>query len=127
MLRRYRRRAGTEVVAVQLDLETDGFTYQKWGSEQRCKSLDWLVNNQGEVYTIDQETFATTYRMVGPGRYVKHACVWAEVAIEGGAINTKEGQSCYRSGDYLVYNAPDKTDGYAVSKEKFQELYANDS
>ena len=32
-----------KVHAVQLDLETDGFTYRKWGAEQRCKRGDWLV------------------------------------------------------------------------------------
>src|SRR5258707_14820409 len=56
-LQEYRRRERTHVTAVRLDLDTDGFTYHKWGSAQRCKRGDWLVNNQGDVYTIDAETF----------------------------------------------------------------------
>ena len=126
MLRRYRKRASTEVAAVQLDLETDGFTYHKWGGEQRCKPGDWLVNNQGDVYTIDQETFARTYRMLRPGCYVKHTPIWAEEASTDGAIETKEGRTRYRRGDFLVYNARDKTDGYAVSQETFRALYEPD-
>lgn len=32
-LRRYRRRAEATVVAVKIDLDTEGFTYRKWGGE----------------------------------------------------------------------------------------------
>jgi hypothetical protein len=40
---RYVRRASQFVIAVQVDLETDGFTYEKWGGAQTCKRGDWLV------------------------------------------------------------------------------------
>lgn len=50
------------VVAVPLELETDGFTYEKWGSVQRCKAGDWVVNNGGDIYTVDRQTFERTYR-----------------------------------------------------------------
>lgn len=56
------------VMAVQLDLETAGFTYQKWGATQTCKSGDWLVNNDGDTYTIDRESFARTYQKTGLGK-----------------------------------------------------------
>jgi hypothetical protein len=56
--RRFIKRADQFVVAVQLDLDTDGFTYQKWGIVQRCKPGDWIVNNDGDYYTVDKETFA---------------------------------------------------------------------
>jgi hypothetical protein len=106
-----------------LDLDTNGFEYQKWGGAQRCKRGDWLVNNQGDTYTIDEETFGRTYRMVSPGLYEKNASVWAEQAIESGAIQTKEGSTAYCAGDYLVFNDPDRKDGYAMKESKFRDLY----
>jgi len=122
-LRRYRKRDNSLVTAVQLDLDTQGFTYRKWGGEQACKPGDWLVDNGGDVYTIDQETFARTYREVETGRYAKSTPVWAEVAISAGAIETKEGVTHYEAGDYLVYNAAERRDGYAIGPAKFRELY----
>jgi hypothetical protein len=55
------------VTAVQLDVDAEGFEYKKWGGVQRCKRGDWLVSNEGDIYTIDNETFRTTYRQVAPG------------------------------------------------------------
>src|SRR6516164_9600192 len=122
-VQQYRRRERTLVIAVRLDLNTDGFTYLKWGGTQRCKRGDWIVNNQGDVYTIDTETFERTYQMVSPGMYEKVAPVWAEVAAEAGTIPTKEGSTAYLAGDYLVFNAPDRKDGYAMEAETFCRLY----
>jgi hypothetical protein len=112
------------IVAVQLELDTPGFTYTKWGSEQKCKRGDWLVNNAGDVYTIDQETFQKTYRNIQPGLYKKFSPVWAEVAEEAGAIFTKEGSTDYKAGDYLVFNNEDGSDGYAMSADVFKEKYS---
>ena len=39
-LKQYRKRPGNEVLAVCLDLKTDGFTYSKWGGEQRYEAGD---------------------------------------------------------------------------------------
>ena len=39
-LRRYIKKADQFVIAVQLNLDTDGFTYDKWGSVQKCKKGD---------------------------------------------------------------------------------------
>lgn len=111
------------MIAVRLDLDTDGFTYQKWGGTQRCKRGDWLVSNRGDVYTIDAETFDRTYRQVSPGVYEKDAPVWAEQAAESGTIKTKEGSTAYKAGDYLVFNGPAGEDGYAMSRETFHSLY----
>lgn len=111
------------IVAVQVDLETDGFSYRKWKATQHCKPGDWLVNNQGDTYTVDRETFESTYSQVSPGVYRKTAPVWAEVAREAGAIPTKEGITHYEAGDYLVFNDPERKDGYAVGAEKFEEMY----
>ena len=123
MLRRFRKKQGVFVVAVQLNLETDGFPYQKWGGIQRCKAGDWIVNNCGEVYTIDQEVFSKTYREVRTGLYEKVTVVWARIATDAGSIETREGITNFLVGDYVVYNEPTLRDGYAVRKTKFEEMY----
>jgi hypothetical protein len=120
---KYVKRTSQFVIAVQLDLETDGFTYQKWGGAQTCKRGDWLVNNSGDTYTVDRDTFERTYKATGPGIYVKATSVWAEIANVAGDIPTKEGASHYEPGDYLVYNEPDGGDGYAVTKTVFERMY----
>ena len=124
--RRFRKKADRYVVAVQLDLDTAGFTYRKWGAEQRCKPGDWLVDNQGDMYTVDSGVFAKTYRKVSPGIYVKTTPVWAEVATEPGSVATKEGRSDYAAGDYLVYNNEDGTDAYRIGRAKFESMYEPD-
>jgi hypothetical protein len=124
--RRYRKKAASFVIAVQLNLETDGFTYRKWGAEQKCKRGDWLVDNEGDIYTVDGEVFAKTYRHTSPGVYVKTTPVWAEIATEPGAVETKEGKSHYEAGDYLVSNNEDGTDAYCMSTAKFASMYEPD-
>lgn len=121
--RKYLKKAGAFVVAVQLDLDTEGFTYRKWGGEQRCKPGDWLVNNNGDVYTVDRETFARTYRPLSPGIFVKTTAVWAEVAPQDGKIVTKEGVTHYKAGAYIVFNDPEGRDGYAVEADAFEKMY----
>jgi hypothetical protein len=121
--RKYRKRADQAVVAVRLALKTRGFTYEKWGETQACKAGDWLVDNNGDVYTVDAATFARTYREVGRGSYVKTTPVWAEVARADGHVNTKEGATHYRAGDYLVANEEDGGDAYAVKAAAFEAMY----
>jgi hypothetical protein len=125
--KRYRKNAGCYVVAVQFNLETDGFIYQKWGGEQRCKKGDWLVDNSGDIYTVDGEVFKRTYRGTGPGTYVKSTPVWAEQATKPGKVKTKEGVTDYNSGDYIVFNQDSGGDSYAVSRESFERMYEIDS
>ena len=120
---RYVKRMAEFVVAVQLDLVTDGFTYDKWGGTQRCKRGDWLVNNAGDTYTVDRETFARTYRQRAPGQYTKVTAVWAEVAATAGVVQTREGSTHYAAGDYLVYNENKGGDVYAVAREVFERMY----
>ena len=126
MRSRYRKRADQTVTAVQLDLDTDGFAYRKWGARQQCKRGDWIVDNAGEVYTVDQDTFAQTYRRLRAGTYLKTTPVWAEVADEAGSIATKEGRSHYVRGDYLVSNNEDGTDPYCVTADRFEAMYERD-
>ena len=125
-LRRYRRRPEQYVVAVPLRLDTEGFTYRKWGGEQRCKPGDWLVDDDGDIHTVDAEVFEATYRQVSRGAYVKCTPVWAEVASEAGSVPTKEGRSHYNRGDFVVFNNEDGTDGYAMTAERFQSRYEAD-
>lgn len=124
--RRYRKKSNQYVMAVQLQLEFDGFRYRKWGAEQHAKPGDWLVNNQGEIYTVDRDTFARTYRQIQPCLYVKTTPIWAEVATQSGQIKTKEGVSHYQAGDYLVSNDADGQDGYCISAARFESMYELD-
>lgn len=114
------------MVAIQVDLDTDGFSYFKWGAQQRCKPGDWLVDNGGDVYSVDQAVFAETYRKVATGHYIKVTPIWAEQATEDGSVVTKEGKSYYKAGDYLVTNSPEDGDEYCMSKRKFEEMYEPD-
>ncbi len=123
---RYRKRPEQAVTAVQFDLDCSGFLYQKWGAEQRCKPGDWLVDNDGDIYSVDAEVFKRTYRKVQPGRFVKTTPVWAEQTEEAGSIRTKEGESHYQAGDFLVFNNQDGSDGYCVSADKFLSMYEED-
>ena len=95
--------------------------------EQRSKSGDWLVDNDGDIYTVDGKVFAETYRKVKPGIYIKTTPVWAEVAPQPGSIRTREGQSHFQAGDYLVYNNEDGTEGYCMTKAKFEAMYELDN
>ena len=82
--RKYVRRPDRPVAAVRLSLETDGLVYRKWGGVQRAKQGDWIVDNDGDVYTVDAQVFERTYRpgdpQKAPGSYVKTTPVWAERA-----------------------------------------------
>src|SRR5512141_345018 len=99
--RKYRKKPTSVVTAVQLDLDTEGFVYNKRGGRQVCKRGDWLVDNNGEKYTVAQESFAKTYEFVSPGVYTKSAPVWAEIADKPGKVKTSEGETAYQAGDYL--------------------------
>lgn len=121
--RKYQKREKQLVIGVQINLETDGIRYNKWGGEQQCKAGDWLVNNNGDCYTIDDESFRNTYEEIAPGQFVKTAPVWARQAAESGKVKTNEGHTEYSTGDYLVSNNIDGLDAYAVSKVKFEEMY----
>ena len=122
-LRRYRKITAKFVVAVQLDLKTNGFTYWKRKGEQKCKAGDWLVDNDGDIYSVDNEVFKKTYRSIGEGKYIKYTPVWAKVATEDGSVITKEGKSHYKKGDYIVYNNQDGTDAYCIRRTKFESMY----
>jgi hypothetical protein len=45
---------------------------------------DYLVDNEGDIYTVDAEVFARTYRKVDRGAYIKVTSLWAEVASRPG-------------------------------------------
>jgi hypothetical protein len=114
------------VTAVRLGLDTEGLVYRKWGGEQRAKPGDWIVDNEGDVYSVDADVFDRTYRKTGPGTYVKTTPVWAERADSAGTVKTKEGGTDYQPGDYLVSNNSDGSDEYAIAAKKFEALYTLD-
>ena len=120
---KYVKRPDQAICAVQLNVETDGFTYRKWGAQQRCKAGDWLVDNDGDVYSVDRDSFERTYRRQPGGTFLKITPVWAEVAAEAGSVKTKEGATHYEQGDHLVSNEADGSDAYAVNKQKFEAMY----
>jgi hypothetical protein len=124
--RRYRKRPDQFVTAVQLNLSTDGLVYRKWGGEQRGKQGDWLVDNGGEVYTVDAEAFAATYRRLSPGVYLKVTPIYAEQVTRAGKVTTKEGISEYQAGDYLVSNNADGSDAYCIPAARFEAMYEPD-
>lgn len=126
MRQRFRRRPDQAVTAVRLALDVESFTYRKWGHVQRAHAGDWVVDNGGDVYTVEAASFAATYREVGPGRWVKTAPVWAECAVADGSVATKEGRTAYAAGDWLVSNDADGRDAYAVPAERFLQLYEPD-
>lgn len=122
-MQRYRRRPDRPVSAVRLLLDTEGLRYHKWGAEQLCKPGDWLVDNAGDVYTVDADSFERTYRAVGIGAYVKTTPLWATRAETAGSVATKEGRTHYAAGDYLVSNQEDGSDAYAIAADAFENLY----
>ena len=126
--RRYVRRPDSPVVAIRLDLDTDGLVYRKWGDTQCAKRGDWLVDNDGDVYTVDADSFDSTYRPMGsgPGTYIKTAPVWATKAEKAGSVTTKEGRTHYEAGDYIVSNSSDGSDQYAIVAAKFEKMYMPD-
>mgnify|MGYP001191320982 CR=1 FL=1 len=126
MPQRYRRKSGADVIAVRLALDTEGFSYRKWGGVQRCAAGDWIVDNGSDVYTVKADVFAATYGHVRDGRYRKTAPVWAERMAEAGSVATNEGVSHYVAGDYVVSHHADLREPWAVAAAAFDELYEPD-
>lgn len=125
-LQRYRKKAGKPVQAIQLQLDTQGFNYQKWGAQQTCKAGDWLVDNEGDIYTVDQQVFADTYQRIASATYIKVTPVWAIRAKQAGSVTTKEGRSHYQAGDYIVSNHENGDDAWCIQADKFAAMYQID-
>ena len=121
--RRFVRRPDRVIAAVRLAFDMEGFRYRKWGGEQFARPGDWVVDNDGDVYTIDAEVFSRSYRQVATGAFVKTTPVWAFRAEVAGVVQTAEGATSYERGDYLVSHHEDGSDAYAVSAEKFEALF----
>ena len=122
-LRKCRRKQRPTVVAVCLDLETEGFLYHKWGSPRRCRAGDWLVNDAGTTYTVDARAFAASYLPLGPGLFENQLFAWVERAKSDGVLPTARGGVGYRSGDVLVFRDEDRIDGEVLAAAEFERLY----
>jgi len=119
----YRKKHDQPVSAVQLNLECEPFDYSKWNHPNTCKPGDWIVSNGGDTYTVEKEYFRQYYTEVEKGMYVKTGGVWVEPALADGTIETFEGTTGYRAGDYLVFDREVDGKGYAVSKMDFERMY----
>lgn len=106
-----------------MDLPFESFCYNKWGSKQTAKPGDWLVNNEGDVYSVDKEYFRNHYQIISQGIYEKVGAIWASIATQDGTITTLEGSTDYAYGDYLVFDRPQGGDAYAVNKSEFERMY----
>ena len=121
--KKYKKRPKYHVTAVQFDLQSEGFNYQKWGSSQYCKPGDWLINNDDDIYTVDKDYFKEHYRKVSAGVFEKVGEIWAEPTESDGSIETIEGETNFRAGDYLVFDRRHGGIGYAISKARFERWY----
>jgi hypothetical protein len=74
-----RGRTTAFVTAVQLDLDTEGFRYNKWGGGKYA-NVAIGSSTTTVTSTVSQEAFAKTHQLISPGVYLKTASVWAEVA-----------------------------------------------
>jgi hypothetical protein len=63
---------------------------------------------------------------LSPGVYLKVTPIYAVKATGTGHVETKEGLSAYRAGDYIVSNNADGSDAYCISAEKFDAMYELD-
>ena len=60
---------------------------------------------------------------MAPATYEKATAIWARVATEDGSVQTKEGRSHYKAGDYIVSNNEDGSDAWCISAAKFNGMY----
>lgn len=122
---RYNVIPGTPVVAVPLKFDAmEPLRYTKWGGAQVAEHGDWLIAEADgqSAYTCKGDVFAATYQPTGaPGQYQKFGHVDAEVATEDGAVETLEGSTAYKAGDFIVTNATGER--YAMSAAKFHSRY----
>lgn len=121
--KQYRKRPELPVIAVALDIDIEEMHYRKWGHQQTAKRGDWLVDNDGDIYTVENQYFQDHYRKIKPGQYEKVGEIWAVEAEEPGSIPTKEGSTDYNAGDYLVYDSAEGGNGYAVGRARFKRMY----
>ena len=122
-LEQYRPREAATVLALRLDLELQCFQYEKWGGKQQARRGDWVVDKDGDVYTVTDSNFSRTYRLVRPGLYRKDAPVWACLAPSDGVVPSEEGSTAYQEGDYVVFHLPEDDLGWAMRAEEFLRTY----
>lgn len=120
-MKTYRKKATHTVFAIQASIKGNIY-YEKWDHNQKATEGDYLVDNEGDVYTVEKVTFESTYTEVGDHRYAKTALVKAEQATESGKIRTLEGLSSHNAGDYIVHN-PRQGDVYVVPQNEFESVY----
>lgn len=109
-----------EITAIQLRMP---ITYELWGGTQTGKVGDWLVEKGNDTYTIDGTEFATSYQK----HLTKHATYFKAEHIEAyevrcdGYIETLEGRSKFKAGDYLACSPTGKT--WCLTAKTLAEYY----
>lgn len=121
--RRYKRKGNEVVIAIQLDLDTEGFSYQKQGAERRCNAQDWLLSDRSGTYAVDDSTFARAFEEIGVGQYTMVGIVRAKVSDSAGHIRVGQRKVPHEPGDYLVWDESTQSIGYAVPKDWFEASY----
>ena len=58
--RKYKKKVTSFVTAIQLDLGTEGFVHLKWDRRQACNRGDWLIDSNGDEYTVSPESYSRT-------------------------------------------------------------------
>lgn len=124
-MKQYERRPDGLIIAIQirLDLEAGGIAYRKWDSEQWGKRGDWLINDDGDTYTVSAENFANDYELSESGLYRNTAKVWAEEATGSGFVEIRGGTAPFVEGNMLVFSDPDRKEGQVFFYNKFNRLY----
>lgn len=118
---KYYKKGTVVAVQINLDLKDGVFKFEKWGDTQTAKKGDWLINNNGEIYTCDNKVFQDTYREATKGNYYKFSTIEAVEATEDCQIKTLEGISHCKKGDFIVTNIGG--DQYFIEREKFFNMY----
>lgn len=114
----YRRRG--EVTAVRLTETWEWKSDQ--GSTLAAQRGDWKVTaDDGRVWSVDQERFPETYRLVSPDRYERVGAVRARCAHAGERVNTIEGEGTADQGDWVVEGASGER--WLVPEEHFDDVY----
>jgi len=114
------------IVAVQLNLVLESFEFTKWGGKQTTKRDDWLVINDEDTYTVDNDYFRNFYKKIegSTGLYTQfEATKWAVKAEEADKVVTLEGTTAYKKGDYIVSERKEGGDYYAMDRTKFHKKY----
>ncbi|MGQ7787939.1 PGDYG domain-containing protein [Nesterenkonia sp. K-15-9-6] len=91
------------------------------GAVMEAKPGDWIVDDDGQQWSVDAEVFAETYEAVSEGRYRKTGEVRARQIAQPTSLETLEGSDQLDAGDWVVQNASGEC--WGVSDARFRRRY----